>query len=189
MARIRKTPFSVKNLSTGMENESLWNTDLTSPVNNFNDMIEVGDVTSFLYFSDFRFNIEKKPHTFYKIKGLEIKLLRKGENVKDFWVDIMYPSEDGEDMCLTRDNQGSDNNWPFIYTDTKYGGVKYTWNKDWSLDHINSPELGVVVAIQSVGGSPYAEIKKVELVLNLYELRTRYNRKEIWEVKQEALLQ
>ena len=184
MAQITKGPLSVTNLNTGLPNESNWQgLESLSPKNAFGEMKQIGDVTAFVYFNTFGFNLAKSEMSRLDVRGIQVNLLRKGTNVKDFWIDLVYP--DGEDeMALTRNKKASDNVWPFIYTDVTYGGSNDLWGRSWSAEEINSERFGVVVAAKSTESSAAADIKRIEIVVHCDELRLKYTKKEIWQTRQ-----
>jgi len=184
MSQITKLPLSATNLKTGLLNESDWDElESRSPKNHFRNMRQVKDVTCFLHFNNFNFQIENQPNTKLMISGIEIKVLRKGNNVKDFWVDLIYPSSTDE-VSLTRNNRASNNViWPFIYTDATYGGVRDQWGRSWKPEEFNSEKFGVVIAAKSTESSAMADIKRVEVTIHYNDMRLRYDKKEIWQHK------
>lgn len=178
MAQITKLPLSVTNLKTGLPHESEWEElESMSPKSEFKDMNQAGDVTNFLYFCDFQFNLAKT-NASHRITGIEVNVLRKGVSVKDFWIDLVFPIKDDE-IALTRNNKASDNLWSFIYTDTSYGGDQELWGRNWSLDDINSKQFGVVFAAKATEGAASADIKRVEIAVHYEELKLHFSKKEL----------
>jgi len=174
-------PLLATNLNTGLPNESLWQElESMSPKNSFSEMKQIGDVTTFLYFNNFNFKL-KQSQTF-KVNGIQVNMLRKGTNIKDFWVDIVFPSASDE-MSLTRNNKASDNVWPFIYTDVSYGNPKELWGRPWATDEINSEQFGVVVGAKSIESSAVADLKRLEIVIHYEELILSFSKKEICQLK------
>lgn len=183
MSKITKLPLLATNLKTGLPNESDWQgLEGLSPKCHFENMKQTDDVTYFLKFDNFEFDFNQKPNTYLKLSGIEIKVLRKGSNVKDFWIDLIYPSSVDE-VSLTKNNKASDNVWPFIYTDMTYGGVQDQWGRSWTLKELNSEKFGVVIASKSTSSSAIAEIKRVEITIHYDDIRLRYDKKEIWQHK------
>ncbi|CAE7860209.1 unnamed protein product [Symbiodinium microadriaticum] len=181
MAQRTKLPLSVTNLDTGLPNESQWeNLGGMSPKNFFPSMKKRDDVTSFLYFNNFQFELQKSPQkSDFQLKGIEVNLLRKGVNVMDFWVDMVYPSKSDE-MSLTKNNKATENIWPFIYTDVSYGGEQELWGRSWTTDEINSEQFGVVVAAQAMDNSAMADIKRIEIVVHYEELKLHFSARD-WQ--------
>lgn len=165
------------NLNTGLPNESDWK-DLKdmNPKNSFETMKNIGDTTTFLYFNNFDFDL-KKENDSHQIQGIQINILRKGSNIKDYWIDLVYPIND--EIELTKNNKASNNTWPFIYTDVSYGGQQELWGRNWTLTDVNSEQFGVVVACQSTESSAMADIKKVEISVYYEELKLHFCKKEL----------
>ena len=183
MSQINKLPLSATNLKTGLSNESDWKElESLSPKCHFENMKQVKDVTCFLHFNNFDFKIKQEPNTNWGLSGIEVKVLRKGNNVRDFWIDLVYPSSIDE-VSLTRNNKSSDNVWPFIYTDVAYGGVYDQWGRSWTLNEFNSEKFGVVIAAKSTSSSALADIKRVEVTIHYENMRLRFDKKEIWQHK------
>ncbi len=189
MAQTARSPLLATNLNTGLPNESNWqDLDSLSPRNLFGEMRQIGDVTSFVYLNNFGFNLNRKNTSRLNIRGIQVNLLRKGTHVKDFWIDLVYPTGEDE-MALTRNKKASDNVWPFIYTDVAYGGPNDVWGRSWDINDINSERFGIVVAAKAAESSAVADLKRVEVVVYYDELRLSYTKKEIWQTRQASLQQ
>lgn len=189
MAQTTKSPLLATNLNTGLPNESNWqDLETLSPKNTFGEMKQIGDVTTFVYFNNFGFKLKRNEKSLLSIRGIQVNLLRKGTHVKDFWIDLVYPTGEDE-MALTRNKKASDNVWPFIYTDVAYGGPNDVWGRSWDIEDINSERFGIAVAAKAAESSAVAELKRVEVVVYYDELRLSYTKKEIWQTKQAFLHQ
>ncbi|MGE0568998.1 MAG: hypothetical protein AB7O73_13740 [Bacteroidia bacterium] len=179
MTQISMFPKFASNLTTGLSNESAWqHLESLSPKNYFNEYKNKDDVTSFIYFSDFKFDFQESKKKELRLSGIEVKILRKGDNVKDYWVDLVFPIN-GDQISLTKNNKAQDNLWPYIYTDISYGGFKDKWNRKWSLDEINSDVFGIVVSSKATKKKAEADIKRVEITIHYHELKLYYNKKEL----------
>lgn len=118
------------------------------------DLLNNGQISSYIIFENFGLSVPQEA----TVEGIEVVVIRRSHQaarLADRSVRLIRNGRMvGQDQ---RSSEPWDKNWEAAY----YGGEDHTWGTAWAPTLVNSPNFGVAISVEQLGGSSRAEIDEV----------------------------